>query len=66
MHLRFSAFCVTSRRWRMKQHYCIVNDTVKENLIAFIRTIPVNPRAPMVVEAREETRTDKQNRLMWP
>ncbi|EGQ5302234.1 recombination protein NinB [Enterobacter roggenkampii] len=50
----------------MKQHYCIVNDTVKDNLIAFIRTIPVNPRAPMVVEAREETRTDKQNRLMWP
>ncbi|KLW48327.1 protein NinB [Enterobacter sp. MGH86] len=50
----------------MKQHYCIVNDTVKENLIAYIRTLPVNPRAPMVVEAREETRTDKQNRLMWP
>ncbi|WP_275183631.1 recombination protein NinB [Citrobacter freundii] len=50
----------------MKQHYCIVNDTVKDNLIAFIRTIQVNPRAPMVVEAREETRTDKQNRLMWP
>ena len=50
----------------MKQYYCIVNDTVKDNLIAFIRTIPVNPRAPMVVEAREETRTDKQNRLMWP
>ncbi|HDR2561476.1 TPA: recombination protein NinB [Enterobacter ludwigii] len=50
----------------MKQHYCIVNDTVKDNLIAYIRTLPVNPRAPMVVEAREETRTDKQNRLMWP
>ena len=50
----------------MKQHYCIVNETVKDNLIAFIRTLPVNPRAPMVVEAREETRTDKQNRLMCP
>ncbi|MGU7801401.1 recombination protein NinB, partial [Escherichia coli] len=50
----------------MKQHYCIVNDTVKDNLIAYIRTLPVNPRSPMVVEAREETRTDKQNRLMWP
>lgn len=50
----------------MKQHYCIVNDTVKHNLIEYIRTLPVNPRAPMVVEAREETRTDKQNRLMWP
>lgn len=34
----------------MKQHYCIVNDTVKDNLIAYIRTLPVNPRAPMVVE----------------
>ncbi len=38
----------------MKQYYCIVNDTVKDNLIAFIRTIPVNPRAPMVVEARKK------------
>lgn len=37
----------------MKQHYCIVNDTVKENLIAYIRNLPVNPRAPMVVEARK-------------
>ena len=37
----------------MKQHYCIVNDTVKDNLIAYIRTLPVNPRAPMVVEVRE-------------
>ncbi len=44
----------------MKQHYCIVNDTVKENLIAYIRTLPVNPRAPMVVEAREETRTERR------
>lgn len=50
----------------MKQHYCIVSDNVKRNLIEFIRTLPVNPRAPMVVETREETRTDKQNRLMWP
>ncbi|MDQ6590076.1 MULTISPECIES: recombination protein NinB [Enterobacter cloacae complex] len=50
----------------MKQNFCIVNDTVKHNLIAYIRNLPVNPRAPMVVEIREETRTDKQNRLMWP
>lgn len=46
----------------MKQHYCIVNDTVKENLIAYIRALPVNPRAPMVVEAREETRTSKSSK----
>lgn len=50
----------------MKQHYCTINDTVKDNLIAYIRTLPVNPRAPMVVETRDETRIDKQNRLMWP
>lgn len=50
----------------MKQNFCIVNDTVKHNLIEYIRNLPVNPRAPMVVEIREETRTDKQNRLMWP
>lgn len=50
----------------MKQRYCIVNDNVKRNLIDYIRSLPVNPRAPMVVEAREENRTDKQNRLMWP
>lgn len=50
----------------MKQIYCIVNDNVKRNLIEYIRSLPINPRAPMVVEAREETRTDKQNRLMWP
>lgn len=50
----------------MKQNFCIVNDIVKENLMACIRTLSVKPRAPMVVEAREETLTDKQNRLMWP
>lgn len=50
----------------MKQQYCLVNDIVKRNVVAFIQSLPVNPRAPMVIEAREETRTDKQNRLMWP
>ncbi|WP_181947487.1 recombination protein NinB, partial [Klebsiella pneumoniae] len=23
-------------------------------------------RSPLIIEAREESRTDKQNRLMWP
>ncbi|MDU2018907.1 recombination protein NinB [Enterobacter kobei] len=50
----------------MKQQYCLVNDKVKRNVVAYIQSLPVNPRAPMVIEAREETRTDKQNRLMWP
>ena len=50
----------------MKHQYCLVNDKVKRNVVAYIQSLPVNPRAPMVIEAREETRTDKQNRLMWP
>ncbi|WP_407214074.1 recombination protein NinB [Enterobacter hormaechei] len=50
----------------MKQQYCLVNDKVKRNVVAYVQSLPVNPRAPMVIEAREETRTDKQNRLMWP
>ncbi|MGK8935581.1 recombination protein NinB [Pluralibacter gergoviae] len=50
----------------MKQQYCLVNDNVKRNAVAYIQSLPVDPRAPVVIEAREETRTDKQNRLMWP
>ncbi|MFH2819564.1 recombination protein NinB [Citrobacter portucalensis] len=50
----------------MKRQYCLVNDNVKRNVVSYIQSLPVNPRAPMVIEAREETRTDKQNRLMWP
>ncbi|WP_275156345.1 recombination protein NinB [Citrobacter portucalensis] len=50
----------------MKHQYCLVNDKVKRNVVAYIQSLPVNPRDPMVIEAREETRTDKQNRLMWP
>ncbi|EAO3449529.1 recombination protein NinB [Salmonella enterica subsp. enterica serovar 4,5,12:b:-] len=50
----------------MKQQYCLVNDNVKRNVVSYIQSLPVNPRAPIVIEAREETRTDKQNRLMWP
>lgn len=50
----------------MKQQYCLVNDNVKRNVVAYIQSLPVSQRDAMVVEVREETRTDKQNRLMWP
>lgn len=50
----------------MKTQYCLVNDNVKRNAIAFIQSIESNPRAPMVIDVREETRTDRQNRLLWP
>lgn len=49
----------------MKTQYCLVNDNVKRNAIAFIQSIESNPRAPMVIDIREETRTDRQNRQLW-
>lgn len=50
----------------MKQQYCLTTDHVKKNVTAFIQSLPVDPRAPIVIEVREETQTDKQRRLMWP
>lgn len=50
----------------MKQQYCLINDNVKSNVVAFIQSLPVDRRSPIIIEAREESRTDKQNRLMWP
>lgn len=50
----------------MKQKFVLINDTVKQNSINFIKSLQVNPEHPLIIEAREETRTDKQNRLMWP
>jgi len=50
----------------MKTQYCLINETVKRNALSLITGIECNPRAPMVLELREETRTDKQNRLLWP
>ncbi|HHJ4504474.1 TPA: recombination protein NinB [Raoultella ornithinolytica] len=50
----------------MKQQFCLINDSVKQNAVNFIRSIPADRRFPVIIEAREESRTDKQNRLMWP
>lgn len=50
----------------MKQKFALVSDAVKLNAIAFLQNLQVNSSHPLIIEAREETRTDKQNRLMWP
>lgn len=50
----------------MKQQYCLINDNVKNNVVAFIQSLPVDRRSPIIIEAREESRSDKQNRMMWP
>lgn len=50
----------------MKQQYCLINDNVKSNVVAFIQSLPVDRRSPIIIEAREESRSDKQNRMMWP
>lgn len=50
----------------MKQQFCLINDNVKRNVVNFIESLPVDRRSPIIIEAREESRTDKQNRMMWP
>ena len=50
----------------MKQQFCLINDNVKRNVVSFIESLPVDRRSPIIIEAREESRSDKQNRLMWP
>ena len=50
----------------MKQQFCLINDNVKRNVVSFIESLPVDRRSPVIIEAREESRSDKQNRLMWP
>ncbi|MCP6133800.1 recombination protein NinB, partial [Klebsiella pneumoniae] len=47
----------------MKQQFCLINDNVKRNVVSFIQSLPVDHRSPLIIEAREESRTDKQNRL---
>lgn len=50
----------------MKQQFCLINDSVKQNAVNFIRSLQADRRFPVIIEAREESRTDKQNRMMWP
>ncbi|MBE0094492.1 hypothetical protein FOT81_25265 [Raoultella planticola] len=50
----------------MKQQFCLINDNVKQNAVNFIQSLTADRRFPVIIEAREESRTDKQNRMMWP
>ena len=43
----------------MKQQFCLINDKVKRNVVNFIQSLPVDHRSPLIIEAREESRTDK-------
>ena len=48
------------------QQFHLVNDTVKQNAINFIRQLPVDGKRPLVLDIKEPTRTLEQNRKMWP
>ncbi|WP_323084679.1 recombination protein NinB [Klebsiella variicola] len=50
----------------MKQQFCLISDCVKRNFVNFIQSLRVDHRSPLMIETRKESRTDKQNRLMWP
>lgn len=50
----------------MKQQFHLANDAVKQNAINFIRQLPVDQKRPLVVDIKEPSRTDEQNRKMWP
>ena len=48
-----------------KKIFKLVNGTVKENLISFIRSLPTDSKNPLVVSIQEMTRTLEQNARMW-
>lgn len=43
----------------------LVNERVRNNLISFIRSLPVDSKNPLVVCIQEMTRTLEQNARMW-
>ena len=43
----------------------LVSEAVKNNLINFIRSLPVDSKNPLVVSIQEMTRTLEQNARMW-
>ena len=43
----------------------LVSEAVKNNLINFIRLLPVDSKNPLVVNIQEMTRTLEQNARMW-
>ncbi|NUF49497.1 recombination protein NinB [Gilliamella sp. ESL0250] len=48
-----------------KKIFKLVSETVKNNLINFIRSLPVDSKNPLVVCIQEMTRTLEQNARMW-
>lgn len=48
-----------------KQIFKLVSDKVKDNLIKYIRALPVDSKNPLVVCIQELTRTLEQNARMW-
>lgn len=50
----------------MKQQFHLINESVRQNAIDFIRQLPVNEKRPLILDIREMTRTLEQNKKMWP
>ncbi|HBS8349306.1 TPA: recombination protein NinB [Klebsiella aerogenes] len=50
----------------MKQQFHLINESVKQNAINFIRMLPVDQKRPLILDIKEMTRTLDQNRKMWP
>lgn len=50
----------------MKQQFHLINESVRQNAINFIRQLPVNEKRPLILDVREMTRTLEQNKKMWP
>ncbi|EOX0538034.1 recombination protein NinB [Klebsiella aerogenes] len=50
----------------MKQQFHLINESVKQNAINFIRTLPIDQKRPLILDIKEMTRTLDQNRKMWP
>lgn len=48
----------------MKQFH-LINDSVRQNAIEFIRQLPVDEKRPLVLDIKEMTRTLAQNRMLW-
>ena len=50
----------------MKQQFHLINESVNQNAINFIRMLPVDQKRPLILDIKEMTRTLDQNRKMWP
>ncbi|WP_291971481.1 recombination protein NinB [Candidatus Symbiopectobacterium sp.] len=50
----------------MSQQFHLINESVKQNAINFIRDLPVDQKRPLILDIKEMKRTAEQNRKMWP